>query len=428
MSLTTILRAAGTALAPCIVLAAAATAATAAAPAAKQFVFTTKSEEARDYAVRAVHAIESFQFGPSTADLAAKAVAADPDFAFGHYLVATFAQTPEAAKPEADKAVELAKAASDGERRYIEAVLLVRANAPDKALPILRELAAAYPDERMVQMVLGQVLLGSGDMKGAEGAFERAKRLDASTPRVHTFLGNVRLLGDDYKGARSLYEKALGMKVAGTAPFGPYTGLAYTYVYEGDYDRAIKVLERFRDDYVKTGGSQQFPEVFIWNSIARLYLESGRPDIAIENYKKGYATVPGSTLDDTQKQIWLGRLHHGTGRSLSRMGRTDEAWKEAETIKSMIENGGEPGKAFWPSYHYIAGYLKYEAGDMPAAIDHMKQTDLTDAFHMLVLARAYDKSGDRENARKWYQAIVDSKTINIERAISYGEAKKRLKA
>lgn len=427
MSVNRYLRHGGIAAVAAVLLAAAASAATA-APAAKRFEFTTKSKEAQDYTRQLMLAIDRFDFGPKNLELANKAVAADPDYAFGHYLVATFSPTPEASKPEADKAVELAKNASEGERRYIEAVLLVRAGQADKALPILNDLATKYPDERLVQMMLGQVLVNTGNLDGAKTAFERAIKLDGSTPRVYSFVGNVYLLRDDYKKAREYYNKSLSMKAPGTAPFGAYTGLAYSYIYEGQYDPAIKVLETFKDEYIKTGGSQQFPEVFIWNAIARAYLESNRPDLAIDNYKKGYATVPDSKIDDQQKMIWLGRLHHGTGRALAKMGKPEEAWKEAETIKTMIENGGEPGKQFWPSYHYIAGYLKYEAGDYPAAIEHMKQSDLTDPFHMLILARSYEKSGDAENARKWYKAIVDSKTVNIERAISYPEAKSKLKA
>jgi tetratricopeptide (TPR) repeat protein len=427
MSLEAILRRLGLGLAAAFAIVVVASAASA-APASNQFEFTTKSKEAQDYARKIVRAIESFQFGPDVVEMANKAVAADPDFAFGHYFVATFAQSPEAARPEQEKAVELAKNASEGERRYIEAVILVRSGKAADARPILAELAQKYPDERMVQMMLGQVLMNTGDLDGAMAAFEHAKKLDASTPRVYGFIGNIYMLRDDYKKAREFYDKSLSMKPAGTAPFVPYTGIAFSYVYEGEYDKAIKAMETFRDAYIKTGQNQQFPEVFIWNSIARMYLESGRPEQALENYKKGYASVPGSSLDDTQKAIWLGRLHHGTGRALAKMGKTDEAWKEAETIKTMIENGGEQGKQFWGSYHYIAGYLKYEAGDFKTAIEEISQSDLTDPFHMLVLARSYEKAGDTANAQKWYKAIVDSKTINIERAIAYPEAKKKLKA
>jgi tetratricopeptide (TPR) repeat protein len=137
--------------------------------------------------------------------------------------------------------------------------------------------------------------------------------------------------------------------------------------------------------------------------------------------------VPGSKLAEQDKQIWLGRLHHGRGRTLARMGKHEEAWKEAQTIRKMIDEGGERGKQFEPSYHYLAGYLKLEEGDYAAAIEHLKQAEPTrDPFRDLLLARAYEKAGDKENARKTYLEVVNSKQNNLERALSYPEAKKKL--
>jgi tetratricopeptide (TPR) repeat protein len=394
----------------------------------KRFEFTTKSKEAKEAVAQIVYKIETFQGGPDMNAIARKAVEADPNFAFGYYLLGTTAATPQESKPSIDKAVELAKSASEGERRYIEAVLIARSPKFTDSVPIFLELAKQYPEERMVQMLLGQVYTGMGKLDEAKAAFDRAAQLDGSTPRVYTFLGNIALLKGDYGKARELFKASLAKKVPNTAPFGPNYGMAYLYVYEGNIKEAIKTLEAYGDEYVKTGQEKVFPSVFIWNSIARLHLEYGDANEAIKYYEKGYATVPNSSIDDLQKKTWLGRLHHGKGRALAKLGKTDEAWKEAELIKKMIEEGGEDGKPFWPSYHYIAGYLKLEAGETNEAIEHLKQQDLTDPFHKLLLARAYDKAGNTAEAQKLYKEITEFNQVTIERAISYNEAKKKLKA
>jgi tetratricopeptide (TPR) repeat protein len=394
----------------------------------KKIEFTTDSKEAKEAVAQVVYRIETFQFGPEVAALAQKAVTADPDFAFGHYLVGTTANSPAEAKPSIDKAIELSKKASDGERRYIEAVLLTRAQKLDEALTIFTDLSKQYPDERMVQMLLGQVYTNQGKLDEAKAAFERAIQLDGSTPRVYTFIGNISLLKGDYSKAREMFKVSLSKKAPNTAPFGPGYGMVYSYIYEGDTKSALKALGEYEANYVKVGQDKQFPPVFIWNSIARVHLEYGNPEEAIKYYEKGYSTVPGSNIDEIQKKTWLGRLHHGKGRALAKMGKHEEAWKEAELIKKMIEEGGKDGEPFWPSYHYIAGYLKLEAGDYKTAIEHLKKTDLTDPFHNLLLARAYDKSGDAANAQKIYKEIVSTNVITIERAIAYPEAKKKLKS
>lgn len=400
--------------------------AAATARAAKKLVFTTKSDEARKAVEEAVLMIERFQ-GQAMLPVAQKAVAADPNFAFGHYLVGT-AQPPDQGKPHTDKALELAKSASDGERRYIEAVMLVRSGQTEKALPTFEALAKEYPDERMVRMMLGQVYMNANRLDEARAAFEVAAKLDASTPRVHAFLGNIGILKGEYPAARSHFEKAKALTAPKTVPFQAYYGLAYTHVYEGNIAPAIKTLEAFEKVYNEAGGVPGLPPVFIYNSIGRLYLENGDPTTAIKLYEKGYQTVIGSNIPEEEKQIWLGRLHHGKGRALAKLGKHQEAWKEAETIKQMIEAGGEHAREFWPAYHYIAGYLTLEAGKYGEAIEHLKQAHQDDVFHRLLLARAYEKAGDATNAQAIYREIVASTIVNLERAIAYPEAKRKLKA
>ena len=394
----------------------------------RKIEFTTASKEAKEIVSKIVFRVETFQFGPDVTALAKKSVEADPKFAFGYYLLATTSPTPEEVKANSEKAVELAKTASEGERRYIEAVLLTRAQKPNEALPIFLELAKQYPEDRMVQMLLGQVYMNLGKLDEAKGAFESAIKLDGSTPRVYTFLGNVELLRGNAAKARELFATSLAKQVKGSAPFGPNYGLAYAFIYQGDIKSAVKTLEGYAADYNTSTQQQNFPAVFIWNSIARLHLEYGKPEDAMVAYGKGYDTIPGSNLDDLQKKIWLGRLHHGKARALAKMGKREEAWKEAELIKKMIEDGGKDGEQFWPSYHYVAGYLKLEAGDYAKAVEELKQTDLTDPFHKLLLARAYEKTGDTATAQKLYKEITEFNQLTLERALSYPEAKKKLKA
>jgi tetratricopeptide (TPR) repeat protein len=191
-------------------------------------------------------------------------------------------------------------------------------------------------------------------------------------------------------------------------------------------DPALEALRAYLAEYRDSGAAQGFPEVFIWNSIARVNLENGRLDAAMKAYEKGYESVPGSSLPDDQKQVWLGRLRHGRCRVLAKMGRHAEAWGEAERVRKMIDEGGEAGKQYLPAWHYLAGYLKLEAGDLAAAVAELQQIERRDPFQELLLARAYERQGARAEAQKAYRAVVDSRQNGIERALAYPEAKRKL--
>jgi tetratricopeptide (TPR) repeat protein len=202
-------------------------------------------------------------------------------------------------------------------------------------------------------------------------------------------------------------------------------GLAFAHLYEGRVDEAIAALETYLAEYRDSGAAQGFPEVFIWNSIARINLESGRLEAAMKAYEKGYESVPGSSLAEDQKQLWLGRLRHGRCRVLARLGRHEEARSEALAVRKMIDDAGEAGEQYLPAWHYLAGYLELEAGDAATAIEELKQADAEDPFHQLLLGRAYEKAGNRAEAEKAWRAVVDSRRNGLERALAFPEAKRK---
>jgi tetratricopeptide (TPR) repeat protein len=416
-----------------VVVAAVLLAAAASVPAATssgRFEWTTRSADAKRLLGEIQGRIESFQFGTETVALAEKLVAADPEFAMGVYYLSAVTPPPGNQK-HLDRAVELAKKASEGERRFIDAMVIARANqgANSKdAIPPLEKLGADYPNERLVQVILGQIYQGSNEAEKARGAFEKANRIGPPSARVRSFLASDDLIKGDYAGARQVFldvEKGLPK---GAAPFAVRYGLTFAYLYEGKVDDALASLRTYLAEYKDSGAAQGFPEVFIWNSMARINLENGRLDEAMKAYESGYVSVPGSSLPEDQKQTWLGRLRHGRCRVLAKMGKHEEAWAEAAKVKKMIDDGGDPAKQYLPAYHYLAGYLKLEAGDAKAAIEELKQANSEDPFHTLLLARAYEKAGDKESARKAYQTVVDSRQNGLERALAYPEAKRKLTA
>lgn len=395
---------------------------------ARRFEWTTKSAEAKARLTEVQARIEDFQFGPATIEVAKKAVAADPEFAMGVYYLSAVTPAPEN-ETHLARAVELSRKASEGERRMIEALRVARAEQgahPERAIPLLESLAKDYPGERMVQVILGQIYQAQNRPQDARAAFERALAIGPASNRVRSFLANQDLLHGRYEDARRSFHEIEKSLPKGAAPFAVRYGIAFSHLYQGHPDPALEALRTYLGEYRDSGATQGFPEVFIWNSIARINLENGRPEEALKAYEKGYESVPGSSLTEDQKKLWLGRLEHGRCRTLAKLGKHEEAWAAALKVKKMIDDGGEPAQQYLPAWHYLAGYLKLEAGDAQVAIAELKQANPQDPFHQLLLARAYDKAGNREEARKAYRAVIESNQNGLERALAFPEAQRKL--
>jgi len=388
----------------------------------RKIELTTTSQQAKDLTAQAVQAVESFD-GQKAAQLATESVQADSNFAFGYMLMAATApQQQRAALIE--KFLAKGKNASAGEQQYLEAMALVLNNKAEEAVPIFEKLHKEYPGERRVCMMLGQINMNTGKLEAALPYFEAANQLDDSTPRAHTFIGNCHLLKEDYAKARAYYQTAISKVGPEASPFGPFFGLTFSYLYEGKPEPALKNEEEFLARYLRNGSAQNFPPVWIYNNMARINLEFGNTAEAMRLYEKGYETVPGSSIDSTQKIVWYGRLFHGKARTLAKMGKHEEAWALAEQIKKMIENGGKEAEQYWDSYHYVAGYVKLESGDYKAAAEHLEQADQNDPFHKLLLARANLKLGQKDYALQICNEIAKNSNSNMERALAYPDAKK----
>ena len=392
----------------------------------KQIPITTDSEEARTYLARAIHALEQFD-NQRTREWAKKAVEADPDFAFGHMLLAMVSPRSQR-QTTLDWAEELAAKATRGEHLFLKGLKAYYFNDRRKALDLFTQLHREFPDDRLVIMMIGIIQMELGNDDAAIEAFQQANQLDDRTPRADALIAQCYIMKGEFEKARQFYKRSLTKIDKNATPFPPFFGLSWTYLYQNQPDSALSVQMEYLDRYNRNGAAQGFPPVWIWNQMARIQLEAAnRPQVAYEYYEKGYESVPPSGLDSTQKQLWYGRLLHGKARSLAKMGRTDEAWQIAERVKEMLETAGEQGNRYWPAYYYLAGYIKLEAGALREAIRLLEQASLRDPFQKMLLARAAYRSGDRERALKLYREITEYRNNNVERALSYPEAVKMIR-
>jgi tetratricopeptide (TPR) repeat protein len=390
-----------------------------------RLVFGTKSEEARAAALEALRLLTEMPPNAAAIHAAAqRAVDADHDFPLGHYLLGLAFRgesEKEAEEVQMQRARELAPRAPEGERRFIEISL---AGEPGSVL--WDDLAAAYASETLIQQRSARAhiaRLGAADSDA-----------DAEVTAIHRAIERMAAAGDKNAAAAAYYglgvafeqrhEFAAARKEYEAAEQSGRTSwndITLTYLLEGNRAETLKRVHAEVERVPANTG------VARWNYLGHVMLEGGDPEGAMKCYERGVAAATASDMSDDDKQVWIGRSHHGKGRCLARLGKTDEAWAEVETVRKMIDAGGEAGKQYLAAWHFLAGYVKLEAGDAAAALEHLEQAGPQhDPHRTLLMAKACEKLGDKERARKHYQEVVDSKRRGPDAAAAYDEARKRL--
>ena len=149
----------------------------------------------------------------------------------------------------------------------------------------------------------------------------------------------------------------------------------------------------------------------------------------MKDYQKGYESIPGSTLDEDQKKTWLGRLHHGKARTLARMGKHEEAWAEVETIKKMIEDGGEAGGSTGPRTTTSRATRSSRPATTPRPPEHL---DAGEQERSLPHAAARACVREARAQGRGEAGLPAGRSIRsaagIERPLAYPEAKRKIQA
>jgi tetratricopeptide (TPR) repeat protein len=145
----------------------------------------------------------------------ADAMAKDESLALAHALAAR-ATTPEQARMEIDRAVELAKRAQAPERLLVDALRAERDGRTADAKRLLDQVVLAVPGESRPRLWRGRIKRAFGDLEGAARDFQSAVELD---PKSAPAVGELALV----TAARGQLDEAaaLAKKYAELAPSEP---------------------------------------------------------------------------------------------------------------------------------------------------------------------------------------------------------------
>ena len=92
--------------------------------------------------------------------------------------------------------------------------------------------------------------------------------------------------------------------------------------------------------------------------------------------------------------------------------------------KAILDKGGNPEQARF--YPYLTGYVALYLSDYKTAIADLTKADQRDPFILVLLAQAYEKSGDKEQATGYYRKVLTVNTHNPTNAFARPLAKKKL--
>jgi tetratricopeptide (TPR) repeat protein len=203
-----------------------------------------------------------------------------------------------------------------------------------------------FPDDKRIQLRVGNYYAGVGDWTRAAKHFERAAALDPDFAAAQNQLGYARMSTGDMGGA----EKALRRYVE-LRPNAPnaHDSLAEFLMKEGRFDDSISSYQKALAIDPSYSSA--------WNGIGHCHVLRGRYAEARDAYAKSSAVAP----DLNGKLL----ARHWRTVSYVHEGKTGEAVGSFDELRSFADENGAPFSAIWT--HLNAAWVLVEADAVGAA-------------------------------------------------------------
>lgn len=283
--------------------------------------------------------------------------------------------------------------------------------------------AATEPKTEAMSLVTqGQKLNNAGKLDEAIALYQRALQLDPRCYDAELYMGVSLDLQGKYQEARQHLAKAIEF-ASEAQTTQSLRVMAVSYAFEHNTAKASEYERRAFD--LQSNWGKYEDAAATANELARIYLESGDTDNALQWYQTGRSTgMKDPKITPAEKDLWNFRWEAAMARISARRGQAAQAQQHLAAAKAILDKSGIPDQAHF--YPYLVGYVALYSGDYKTAIAELPEAGLDDPFLLSLSAQAYEKSGDKAHAIEYYQKILTINLHNPSNAFARPLAKEKL--
>ena len=274
------------------------------------------------------------------------------------------------------------------------------------------------------QIKQAQQLNSEGKFEEALAVLDQVLAVSPQDYEANLMSGIVLDLQGDFGKARGYLEKAVELAPSARQVQALRT-MAVSYAFECDLPQVAKYEQQAYDSQMK---NQKFTDAAgTANELARIYLECSDVPEASKWYQTGYDTAMRQLdLSQADRDLWQFRWENAKARIAAREGKPKQADADVAAAKVALDKTKNADQQRF--YPYLLGYVAFYAGNYKAAIEQLQTADQKDPFILVLLAQAYEKSGNQAEATKLYRQVLTINTHNPTNAFARPLAKKKLAA
>jgi len=239
----------------------------------------------------------------------------------------------------------------------------------------------------------------------------------------------------DGKGAeaRALFQKLIDESASPAAKANAERGMAMSWAFEGNCPKTVeyeqKAIAYWTTREKDQPGNAFYQEGEMADEAARVCIDSGAVDTALEWYRKGHEFgLKEPDISPDRKALWDFRWEHAQARVAARRGNKAEAERHVAAARAALAamtSSRSQQESFLP---YLTGYVAFYLGDYKTARDDFEKAGDYDPFIQGMIGQTWEKLGNREKALEAYRKAASAGGHNPPAAWARPFARRKLAA
>jgi tetratricopeptide (TPR) repeat protein len=273
----------------------------------------------------------------------------------------------------------------------------------DKAEAAFQKYIELIPDDPNPYDSYAELLLKLGRYDESIAQYQIALEKDANF--VISFRGiatNYDLQGEG-KAARKELKRLLDSAKNDGQRRTAHFSTAISYIYEGNMEKAIDAVktshalaEAINDAAAMSGDH---------TAIGNILLEAGKPEAALDAYKKALDLVLESDLSQKNKDNAELQFVFQKSMVAAKLGELEKAQEKADTFFKGAKETQNPFTI--RQAHMAMGVVALKAKKYDAAIKHLTHANQQNPYNLYRLAKAYKGAGDADMAKSYCEKAAN---------------------
>ncbi len=271
----------------------------------------------------------------------------------------------------------------------------------------------------------GQQLMRQGKLDQALALYKQELEKSPDSVPADNAAGVVLDLIGRGGEARKYFAQAIASASTPQAKAAAERAMAMSYAFDGDCADSAKYEQMVFEYYASTNDPYQEGEIA--DEAARVCIDAGDLDAAYKWYQKGHdAGLKEPDIKPDRVDLWNFRWEHAQARIAARRGNRAEARKHVAAAQAILDKDPQMARQQAVFFPYLTGYVAFYAGDYKTALDDLQKANQNDPFIQCLIGQTYDKLGDKDKAREFYQKAAATTAHNPPAAYARPFAAKRL--